>query len=44
MSDNSEEKDIDGSSPYKDYKHEFKFEKHRFSIGLDRSALVEEHP
>ena len=44
MSDNAEAGEIDGSSPYKDYKHEFKVEKPRFSIELNRSAPVEEHP
>jgi hypothetical protein len=44
MSDNAEVEEIDGSSYYKDYKHEFKVRKPRFSIDLNRSSPFEEHP
>jgi hypothetical protein len=43
ISDNVEAEEIDGSSYYKDYKHDFKFENHGFSIDLNWSAPVEEH-
>jgi hypothetical protein len=43
MSNNAEVEEIDGSSSYKDYKHDFKFKNPRFSIDLKWSAPVEEH-
>jgi hypothetical protein len=42
--DNVEVGKVVGSSYYKDYKHESKAEKPRFSIDLNQPAPIKEHP